>query len=102
MSGIPTPNGASFIHAFSTIFLIFFSSSDHSTNPLAHEQVPLASASDTRLSTAGLLMRRGLRIRAASWISDTSTCSGDQESDAQSGARPSGKRSVAVHEQICE
>src|ERR1017187_1100946 len=97
MSGIPTPNGASFIHAFSTIFLIFFSSSDHATNPLDHEEVPLASASETRLSTAALLMRRGLRIRAASWISDASTSSGDQESGVQSG-----KRSVAVHEQACE
>src|ERR1017187_8953759 len=68
ISVIPTPNGASFIHAFSTIILIFFSSSDQATTPLDHDEVPLASASETRLSTAGLSTRRGLRIQAAAEI----------------------------------
>jgi hypothetical protein len=41
---MPTPNGASLIHAFSTIVLIFFSSSDHATIPLDHKEVPLAAS----------------------------------------------------------
>src|ERR1022692_4442308 len=73
MSGMPTPNGASFIQAFSTIILIFFSSSDQATIPLDHDEALLASAPEPSPSRAGLSTRRGLRIQAAAEIKTSSS-----------------------------
>src|ERR1039457_3130493 len=60
-SAVSTPRGARSTHAFAIIAIIFLSSSDHAG-------IPLALASTTSAARSHFVMRRGLRILAASRI----------------------------------